>query len=43
VPAGRAPLARRRMRVLVQRTFLTDSTAIRPPRAIARWSLQELF
>jgi hypothetical protein len=43
VPAGRAPLARRRMRVLVRRTFPTDSTVVRPPRAIARWSLGELF
>jgi hypothetical protein len=43
VPANATPLARRRMRVLVQRSPVVDSTVIEAPRAIARWSFGELF
>ncbi|MDB4881967.1 MAG: hypothetical protein JWL95_733 [Gemmatimonadetes bacterium] len=43
VPATGTPLARRRMRLLVQRSSMVDSTLIRAPRAIARWPIGELF
>ena len=43
VPARGAPLARRRMRLLVRRSAAPDSTVVPPPRAIARWSFGELF
>jgi hypothetical protein len=43
VPARGTPLARRRMRLLVRRAAGADSTVVPPPRAIARWSLGELF
>ena len=37
VPASGAPLARRRMRVLVTRFTPIDTTMIRPPSTISRW------
>jgi hypothetical protein len=43
VPARVTPLARRRMRLIVRRSAGVDSTVVRPPIAIARWSLGELF
>jgi hypothetical protein len=43
VPSRVTPLARRRMRLIVRRSAAADSTLVRPPGAIVRWSLGELF
>ncbi|MEO6526288.1 MAG: hypothetical protein ABIP93_06660 [Gemmatimonadaceae bacterium] len=43
VPATATPLARRRMRLLVQRSPVMDSSIMQAPRAIARWPLGELY
>jgi hypothetical protein len=43
VPAVGVMLARRRMRVIVQRSASVDSTQILAPRAIARWAIGELY
>jgi hypothetical protein len=43
VPSARAPIARRRMRVLLEHTAPVDTTAARPPRPIARWASGDLY
>jgi hypothetical protein len=43
VPSRVTPLARRRMRLIVRRSATADTTFVRPPGAIIRWSLGELF
>jgi len=43
VPNARAPLARRRVRVLLERAPTIDSTAVSPLRPLARWSGADLY
>jgi hypothetical protein len=43
VPASGAPLARRRLRVLLERPPSPDSTVVLAPRPIARWAVAELY
>ena len=43
VPAARAPLARRRVRVLLERAPTIDSTIVQPLRPIARWASADLY
>lgn len=43
VPSARAPLARRRVRVLLERAPTIDSTTVSPLRPLARWSSADLF
>ncbi|HTK48330.1 MAG TPA: hypothetical protein VL328_10195 [Gemmatimonadaceae bacterium] len=43
IPASGALLARRRMRVLLERPPSPDSTVVLPPRPIARWAVAELY
>jgi hypothetical protein len=43
VPASGPTLARRRMRVLLQRPPSPDSTTLLAPRPLARWPVAELF
>jgi hypothetical protein len=43
VPASGAPLARRRMRILVRRRTPIDTTTIQPPMTISRWPLGALY
>ena len=43
VPASRVPIARRRVRVLLERAPTIDSTIVSPPRPIARWSGADLY
>lgn len=43
VPSARAPLARRRMRVLLERAPTIDTTVVQPPRPIARWAVADLY
>lgn len=43
VPAGRVPIARRRVRVLLERAPTIDSTIVSPPRPLARWSGADLY
>jgi hypothetical protein len=43
VPATGALLARRRMRVLLERPPSPDSTVVLAPRPIARWAVAELY
>jgi hypothetical protein len=43
VPSARAPIARRRMRVLLERAPTIDSTVVQPLRAISRWASADLY
>jgi len=43
VPATGAPLARRRMRVLLERPPSPDSTTLLSPRPLMRWPVAELY
>ena len=43
VPSARAPIARRRVRVLVQRAPTIDTTSVQPPRPITRWASADLY
>jgi hypothetical protein len=43
VPSARAPIARRRMRVLLERSAPIDSTIAAPPRPIIRWATADLY
>ena len=43
VPSVRAPLARRRMRVLLERPPSLDSAIVPAPRPIARWASADLY
>jgi hypothetical protein len=43
VPASGAPLARRRMRVLVKPHTPIDTTMVRPPTTISRWPAGALY
>ena len=43
VPARGAPLARRRMRMLLERAPTIDSTVVQPIRPIARWASADLY
>jgi hypothetical protein len=43
VPSQRAPLARRRARVLLERAPTIDSTIVQPPPPIARWASADLY
>jgi hypothetical protein len=43
VPSGRAPIARRRVRVLLERAPTIDSTLVSPLRPLARWSSADLY
>jgi hypothetical protein len=43
VPSGRAPLARRRARVLLERAPTIDTVVVQPPRPIARWASADLY
>ena len=43
VPSVRAPLARRRVRVLLERSAPIDTTMPRAPRPIARWASADLY
>jgi hypothetical protein len=43
VPSIGAPLARRRVRVLLERAPTIDSTVVQPIRPIARWASAELY
>jgi hypothetical protein len=38
VPSASAPIARRRVRVLLERPRSADSTVVTPPRPLARWA-----
>jgi len=43
VPSARVPIARRRMRVLLERAPTIDSTIVQPIRPIARWASADLY
>lgn len=43
VPSARAPIARRRARVLLERAPTIDSTIVSRPRAITRWASGDLY
>jgi len=43
VPSGRAPIARRRARVLLERAPTIDSTIVQPLRPITRWASADLY
>jgi len=43
VPAVGPTLARRRMRVLLERPPSPDSTTVLPPRPLMQWSVAELY
>ena len=43
VPSARAPLARRRARVLLERAPTIDTVTVQPPRPIARWASADLY
>jgi len=43
VPSTRVPIARRRMRVLLERAPTIDSTIVQPIRPIARWASADLY
>jgi len=43
VPSARAPIARRRMRVLLERAPTIDTTVVQPPRPITRWASADLY
>ena len=43
VPSTRAPLARRRARVLLERAPTSDSTIVQPIRPIAPWASADLY
>jgi hypothetical protein len=43
VPASGAPLARRRMRMLVRRCTPIDTTLVRPPCTLSRWPVGALY
>lgn len=43
VPSSRASVARRRVRVLLERAPTIDSTIVSPPRPLARWSGADLY
>jgi hypothetical protein len=43
VPSARAPLARRRARVLLERAPTIDTTIVQPLRPIARWPSADLY
>lgn len=43
VPSARAPIARRRMRVLLERAPTIDSTIVSPLRPLARWNSADLY
>lgn len=43
VPSARSPLARRRMRVLIERAPTIDTTTVQPLRPIARWASADLY
>jgi hypothetical protein len=43
VPSARAPIARRRVRVLLQRAPTIDTTTVQPPRPIMRWASADLY
>jgi hypothetical protein len=43
VPSARAPLARRRVRVLLERAPTIDSTIVQPIRPVARWASADLY
>ena len=43
VPSARAPIARRRVRVLLQRAPTIDTASVQPPRPITRWASADLY
>jgi hypothetical protein len=43
VPSTRAPIARRRVRVLLQRAPTIDTAIVQPPRPIMRWASADLY
>lgn len=43
VPSARAPVARRRARVLLERAPTIDTTVVQPLRPITRWANAELY
>jgi len=43
VPSARAPIARRRLRVLLERSVPIDTTTPRAPRPISRWATADLY
>jgi hypothetical protein len=43
VPSAGPPLARRRVRMLLERAASPDSTVVAPPRLLARWSVGDLY
>ena len=43
VPSVRVPIARRRMRVLLERAPTIDSTIVQPIRPITRWASADLY
>lgn len=43
VPSARAPIAQRRMRVLLERPVSLDTSVVPPPRPIARWATADLY
>jgi len=43
VPSARTPIARRRVRVLLQRAPTIDTTTVQPPRPITRWASADLY
>jgi len=43
VPSARAPIARRRTRVLLERAPTIDSTIVQPLRPITRWASADLY
>jgi hypothetical protein len=43
VPSARAPIAQRRMRVLLERPASLDTSIVPAPRPIARWACADLY
>jgi hypothetical protein len=43
VPAARVPLARRRVRVLLERAPTIDTASVQPLRPISRWPSADLY
>ena len=43
VPSARVPIARRRMRVLLERAPTIDTTIVQPLRPITRWASADLY
>ena len=43
VPSARSPIARRRVRVLLQRAPTIDTSVVQPPRPITRWASADLY